>query len=55
MGKILDKLRMAEWALVALLLAAALWHFAPAQLPIVAYKALLVTFFNLDLLWILHS
>jgi cobalamin synthase len=52
MEKILDKLRMAEWLLIALVLVAVLAYTAPAQIPIIAYKALLVTFFAFLGYWI---
>lgn len=47
-----DKLRMIEWALVALALLLILWITAPAQIPVVAYKVQLVTFFAFLGYWI---
>jgi len=34
--------RLAEWYATGLLLLALVWHMAPAQLPVLAYKLLLV-------------
>jgi hypothetical protein len=35
--------RLSEWYAIGLVLLILIWHFAPAQLPVLAYKLLLVS------------
>lgn len=50
--KIFDKLRMAEWAFIAVVLLLILAYTAPQQIPVFAYKANLVAFFAFMGYWI---
>ncbi len=52
MEKLLDKLRMSEWATTAAVLLSVIWWIAPQQLPIIVYKLALVTTFAFLGYWI---
>lgn len=41
----LDKLRMSEWSVIAIILLGVIAWVAPQQVPVVIYKAALVTLF----------
>lgn len=50
--KIIDKLRMAEWAFIAVVLLLILAVTAPQQIPVFIYKANLVAFFAFMGYWL---
>lgn len=50
--KIFDKMRMAEWAFIAVVLLIILAFTAPQQIPVFVYKANLVAFFAFMGYWL---